>query len=198
MSASRLAGRADHARERRVFTRRGRRGWRRCGPRRTSRFVSTSDVTGIAAMRLARSIVSGSSASGSTARSARPARDRVVGGDPLAGVELDRGPLVAHHRPASAGCPRPRARRRAGRTARAGVRAVAMSTRSHVQQHRSCRCRRRAVDRGDHRLLERGDGVEEVRESRARRRRSRAGGGRIDAGPSRRGPGRRRTRVRCR
>ena len=149
------------------------------------------------AMRRASSIVSVISVVGLDRAQREPARDRFVGGDPVAGVE----PSAARWLPITTGISRLPA---ASGTTPSGTNGA--RRRAVVDDERevdsaaasSCRCRRRAVDRGDERLLERGERVEEVREARARRRRSRACRSTCRVGPSRRGPGPRRTRGRCR
>ncbi len=165
MIASMLAGSPIMPREGEVFAGAG--GAHRVDATCDARPASSrcNDATGILAMRRASSIVSGISASGSTTRNAEPALDRLVGGDPVAGVELRARRAGCPSRPASAGCRPLRARRRAVRTARAAARVDAMNAMSTVQQHRHADADADAVDRGDDRLLERGERVEEVREA---------------------------------
>jgi len=93
------------------------------------------------------------------------ARDRVVRRDPLAGVQRDRRALPAHH-----GGHEQAARGFGNHTERheRGTQAGALRDVDDVavQQHGQADAHAEAVDRREQRLLERGDGVDEPRESR--------------------------------
>ena len=144
---------------------RGRRAPRRSGPRARGASSPRATLTGILAMRRASSIVSGISCVGLDRTQREAALDRFVGGDPVAGVELRARRAGRPSRPASAGCPRLREPRRAERTARATARRRRDEHEVDVQQHRQADADAEPVDRGDQRLLERGERVEEAREA---------------------------------
>ena len=87
--------------------------------------------------------------------------NRGVGGDPLAGVERDRGPLAAHHRrhqqaARSLGHDTERHERRAQACTLGDQHGVA------VQQHGEADADAEPVDRGEQRFLERRNGVDEA------------------------------------
>ena len=112
-------------------SRHARPGPRRCGRRARAFLVSTSALTGMRgdARGDVHRLGDDERRAGTTAQR-EAARDRVVGGDPFAGVERERRRAGCPSPAASAGCRPLRERRRAERTARAVARSSAMSTRS--------------------------------------------------------------------